>query len=139
MSPVLAELFNLLACSLQLSPLMLAALPPLSTQELHGDAQVVAVGVVGKVESREVKVAGGTDVEFTAELSDIKFEKVLVAPGAKTLELRFKRTGTRPPGWTGPSGQHAVFKKGDRVRIFGTQAPNGSITLLEPNGWEQAK
>lgn len=138
-TPLLTDLLNVLACSIHVSPLLfLSALPPLSQQELKHDAQVVLVGTVSKIDEREVKVADGTDVAYTATLTVKRVEKSLLELKDKTVKVHYRRTGKRPPGWTGPAGQHAYPKEGETIRVFGRVESAGTISLIEPNGWEKS-
>jgi hypothetical protein len=115
------------------------AIPPLPPEERAQQAHEIVVGTVASVRQEEVKVDGGTDFVVHVVLRAVKVEKALLA-GEKpeaTVELRFRRTGKRPPGWTGPQGQNGSPAVGQRVRAFLRSDPKGWV-LIEPNGWEPA-
>lgn len=123
--------------ALTLALFALTALPPQSEEELRQEADFIAIGVVERITQDKRRGGPEADHTYTAWL---KLEKIEKAPGTKeaqTATVHFRRTGERPPGWTGPVGQESFFKKGDRVRIFATlEGKSKRLHLLEPNGWE---
>ena len=125
-------------CSLPLAPLAFAALPPLSPKMLDNAANLVAEGTVEKVEHKVVDVEGGNDLQYSAVLELEKLEKGPVFAGAKTITVRFRRTGKRPPGWAGPQGQNSVPAVGERIRVYARLGSDGFFHLLEPNGWTRS-
>jgi hypothetical protein len=119
--------------ALSLSPVILMALPPQSEEDLQRGAQRVVVGEVTAVFSREVPVAQGTDTESVATVVPEK------GAGERLLYVHFRQAGKRPPGWTGPGGQHAPLRADrKKVRLYLVTGPDGAWRLLEPNGWAPA-
>jgi hypothetical protein len=116
--------------------LFVAAVAPLSDNDRAANAHVVVVGRVAKVDHKEVPVADGTNIEYTATITVEKWEKQLISGNEKTVTVHFWQVGKRPAGWTGPQGQNSVLAVKAHVRVFARNSPSGQYELLEPNGWD---
>ncbi len=118
--------------ALSFAPVLLMALPPQSDDELEQQAQRVLVGEVLAVFQREVDVKDGKDLHFVAQVQSAQ-------KGEGLVYVHFRQTASRPPGWSGPSGQSSALKvERGRVRLFLRKDADGSFWLLEPNGWAKA-
>jgi len=118
---------------------LLAALPPLSPDDLKRDASLVVVAEVLQVFDREHRRDGtSTDRRFLLELKVKSVSKGEVKVGS-LLYARAWQPGRRPEGWGGPQGQNVVPGPGDVVRLFLRRASDGGLALLSPNGVEPAK
>lgn len=130
-----------LLAALPLAPVLLMALPPQSNEELQSEADRVVIAEVTSVLQREVDVPNGKDVHYTAEVKPLKDAGGRL-PGSseleKTLTVKFRQTGTRPPGWAGPQGQNSVLKANSKVKLYLRRDKDGGWWLLEPNGWSAA-
>lgn len=128
-----------------------AALPPLGDSELKRDATYIVVGKVKSISQSEVPIDGGTNIKFVALVEVIGVEKGLLQstdptevitqpPGTPTpgdtIEVNYWQAGERPLGWTGPGGQYYRLALDTQVRLFLERDREGSLDLLEPNGWE---
>lgn len=113
----------------------LAALPPLSPEELLEEARCVVVGTVVKLESSKKLRSNGYDNHYTLKIQIAEVKKGNLKAGQE-IEVFCKQTGARMTGWAGPQGQNDVPDKGDSGVFYLSWGKNG-YRLLEPNGWSQ--
>jgi hypothetical protein len=136
---------------LSLFIISLAALPPLTEEELNSEARYIVVGKVKTVSSGEVRGDQGSNYQYKAIVEVVRVEKGLLMsidptevvsqpPGAPTpgdqIEVHYWQAGDRPLGWSGPAGQYSGLREDTMVRLYLSQESEGRLHLLEPNGWE---
>ena len=112
-----------------------AALPPLSPDTQRARADVIVVGQIEKVETREVDLGEGSQNKvYELDVLVTKTEKGKVT-GDHVMATCWTPL-KRPTGWVGPQGQNQIPSKGAKVRLYLRDAGEGAYELLEPNGWE---
>jgi hypothetical protein len=111
----------------------MAALPPLSTDQLVNDSSDVVVAEVMKVKTWTERVKYGRDEFSVAMVKIATVEKGKLQPGV-LIEVHYRQTGSRAEGWAGPQGQNSPLPEGEKVRLY-LLKQEGVYRLLEPNGW----
>ena len=116
----------------------LAALPPLSVKELNERATMIVQAEVVAVETPTTETVGGdpefTNVRHTFLVKPLVTVKKDPATWGPTMRVHTWAVGSRPRGWTGPSGhRNRPAAKGD-VRVFYLNVLDGKLVPIEPNG-----
>ena len=111
-----------------------AALPPLSPQQLHRNAELI---IVGKAASVKASSDGKEDytnwiVDLDAKVEAV--EKAVPADMTETISVNCWRLKSRPSGWVGPSGHYSIPAKAARFRMWLRKNEAGTWEPLKPNG-----
>lgn len=122
-----------LALALSLLPVW-AALPPRSPEQLQESAEIVVEGRVTNLKKTTVQVKGGTDTQFTMDVSVNAVKKGDLKPHV-IIPVVMRQTRTRTQGWAGPQGQNDIPAELQFVRMFLVRSGD-HYQPLEPNGWE---
>lgn len=114
----------------------LAALPPLSSEELEASADAI---IVGKVDSAEVKIAGSArhsiyQVKLSVTVGAVEKGAEIIKPSQK-LTIHCWRLRKAQNGWAGPSGQRNVPAERSDFRAWLKKNESGDWEALEPNGF----
>ncbi len=110
---------------------LLAALPPLSSDDLYSLASHVITGEVVSVDRFEGRERDG----YRDDSFHIRIQ--LTQPSSGSLRagdivvVTTTQAGARPMGWAGPSGQYDIPDVGQNGVFF----LNAELVLLNPNGW----
>lgn len=110
---------------------LLAALPPLSNDDLYSLANHVITGEVvsvARVEGHERD--GYRDDTFNIRISLTEPSSGSLRAGDIVVVTAFQ-AGARPSGWAGPSGQYDIPDVGQKGVFF----LSAELALLNPNGW----
>eukprot|EP01116_Phalansterium_solitarium_P016231 TRINITY_DN372_c0_g1_i1.p1 TRINITY_DN372_c0_g1~~TRINITY_DN372_c0_g1_i1.p1 ORF type:complete len:275 (+),score=85.53 TRINITY_DN372_c0_g1_i1:92-826(+) len=131
-----ARCLIVIACACVTATVVLGALPPLSNEHRLSWASHVLVGrVVGISSSIVERQAHFVDTVWDVELEVTEFEKGTF--DATNVHASFWKVHTRPPAWTGDSGQRTELPSiGDQLRVFATLSETGVFDVLKPNGIE---
>jgi hypothetical protein len=111
-----------------------AEVPLLTPDELRQQSSHIATGKVRNVYTTEkVLDEDYVDTLFAVEVVVTTAEKGPdIVPG-QVIFAKAWRMKQRKPDWAGPSGQDAVPKKGQVVKLYLTGG-NGNFDALSPNG-----
>ena len=114
----------------------LAALPPLSDEELSASADVVLTGTVQSEYHRIVTLDGPdgmTDRQWVLVVTVDSVRKGTLKVG-QVVYLHGWNPEKRPAGFTGAGGHRWVPSPGQKGLFHVTQASNGKFSILDPNG-----
>ena len=116
---------------------VLAALPPQRPDDLKKGAAYIVVGKVQAVYTAEDKQERGfVNRLYMFEVVVSSIEKGEGLKEAKVIYVKAWKPQSRPTGWAGLQGQNHIPEAGESGRLYLTQADDGSLSLMTPNGWE---
>ena len=117
-----------------------AALPPRAPEQLQADADSVVVGVIEAITKVEETTPKGFPEGYanTTHYLAIRVESAEKGAAASTLMVKGWTILSRPRGWAGPTGIHALSTAatGQHVRLFLRSSPDGAFEIVAPNGFE---
>jgi hypothetical protein len=122
---------SVLLCAM--SSQALAALPPLSPEELEQGATLIISGSVSNI---DVTTSGlGRSVDWVIKLQ-AKVDAVSKGDvqAGDTISIQCWRLKSRPAGWAGPSGHHSIPAEGSQFEMWLRQGDEGEWIPLQPNG-----
>lgn len=129
-------LASILLLALTCASLAQAAIPPMDDNTREASATYVVTGKALEVTKREIDVRNGTDFEYTCIFRVAQVEKGRPMLEGIAIWVKFRRTGRRPSGMTGPQGQNEILSAGTKAKLYLYPQADGTFRLLEPNGWE---
>jgi hypothetical protein len=130
--------------ALSIASPLLAEVPPLKEEELREKAQLVVVGSVKGIKTREVSPQSGfVNINYTLTVSVQSVEKGQLETDDKSIVVHAWSAKKRPSGWAGPGGHYALkgdrglayLKKGSGVQLFLQRKKDGTYDILSPNGF----
>jgi len=117
---------------------VVAAVPPLSPEELKASASNIVIGEVRNVYVTERTLRKEfTDRLYVLEVLPKEVVKGKALSSGRLIYARTWRPSSRPPGWAGPQGQNEIPERGKRVRLYLARDKEGGWDVLTPNGVEQ--
>ena len=118
---------------------LLAAIPPLSKEQLQSDSTLIVVGRVARVTtSTKTLGSGDEDTIFHVEIEVADVEKGDAKLG-ENLKADTWKPGKRQQGWAGPQGQNVTPAAGQLVRCYLRGSEAEGYTFLTPNGLDLLK
>jgi len=115
----------------------LAALPPQKPEALKSGSAYIVVGKVQAVYTTEQKTDRGfVNKLYVFEVVVNSVEKGEGLKEGKVIYAKAWKPESRPQGWAGPQGQNHIPEVGEVGKLYLTQAEDGSLSLMTPNGWE---
>jgi hypothetical protein len=128
-----------------------SAIPPISSQSLNELSDYIVIGKVTRIESSRGHVRSSTNQHYKVLVKVEQVEskksnlvtdkgqfsrlKNFPSPGS-TIEVYYRIVSNRSTGWFGLQGQNSHLKEGISAKLFIRKDPQGTLRLLEPNGWK---
>jgi len=117
--------------------LSLAAVPPLSREQLRAEATLVVTGTIKSVATSTNKAGEDrSDTCYRIAIEVQSVEKGDASFEGRTVEATTWRPAQRPRGWTGDQGQNTKPVEGTSVRCHLRADEKDGFKLLTPNGLE---
>ncbi len=124
--------------ALLLGGVTLAALPPLDPSELRGDASHILIVEIEQIyETKRTRRPGFIDRLHLHQAKVGKVEKGAPLALGSLVYAHAWTASERPDGWAGPGGIRGLPGVGEVVRLFLRSAPDGRLSILDPNGVER--